>query len=183
MGVFEDWRSRRSQTRAGSASPPTAGRPRVAARIGMRPLGVKAMSLTMSPRSSAVRCRPASRSAPSAWRTGRRCGRPSRPARSRRKSRPPPSAGRRGRSRGCCRPNASLKLSAQSPPWSKEKPRQPPRANAASACAPRRRRPAAESRRAMRSTLGDADGSGVRDLGDRAVYSAFGRPAVGGHLD
>ena len=45
----------------------------------------------------ASRCR---RSA--AWRTGRRCGRPSPPAARRRRSARPPSAGRRGRSRGCC---------------------------------------------------------------------------------
>ena len=45
----------------------------------------------------------ASRSARSAaWRTGRRCGRPSPPATPPHRSAPPPSAGTRGRSRGCC---------------------------------------------------------------------------------
>ena len=53
------------------------------------------------------RRRPASRCRTSAaWRTGRRCGRPSPPAARRRRSAPPPSAGRRGRSRGCCRRRA-----------------------------------------------------------------------------
>ncbi len=41
-----------------------------------------------------------------AWRTGRRCGRPSPPAGRRRRSGPPTSAGRRGRNRGYCRRNA-----------------------------------------------------------------------------
>ena len=63
----------------------------------------------------------ASRSATSAaWRTGRRCGRPSPPASRRQRSAPPPSAGTRGRSRGCCRRECSAKLSAQSPPWSRK---------------------------------------------------------------
>ena len=54
-----------------------------------------------------------------AWRTVPPCGQPSPPASCWRRSAPPPSAGSRGRCRGCCWAWNSAKLSAQSPPCSR----------------------------------------------------------------
>ena len=85
-----------------------------------------------------------------AWRTGRRCGRPSPPASRRRRSAPPPSAGARGRCRGYCRRWNSVKLSAQSPPCSRNALPSATSASAPSGCAPRRRTPAADNSRELR---------------------------------
>ena len=123
----------------------------------------------------------ASRSSTSAaWRTGRRCGRPSPPATPPRRSAPPTSAGRRGRSRGSssrCGPRSSRRSRRPAA----GKPRRPRRARATSSgCAPRRQTRAAETTQACVSTAASFAGVRVvRDLDDRLRPPAFGRPALG----